>query len=147
LIFYPIFRKIFNIVDFMAAVDFQVLRHPMALLVGIAITLVVWQVGFSEFALAGLCAFIIVSTYYTAVHLPRKNVSMIGGLTQAQYGYFSGFAIMLSGNILLCSTFFWETNWLIYLASVLILLGTGAMVISSYVLFRHIIRSGLKSKS
>jgi hypothetical protein len=119
----------------------------MALLVGIALSIITWQVGFSEVALAGLCALVILSTYYTAVYLPKKNVSMIGGLTQAQYGYFSGFAIMLSGNVLLCSSFFLKIHWLIYLASVLILLGTGAMVISSSVLFRHIIRRGLKSNS
>lgn len=131
----------------MAVVDFYILKTPFIIMAGIVAAIIIRQVGFPEVALAILCSIVILCSYYAAVYLYRKNDSMMGGLRQASYGYSTGMAIMLSGNLILCASFILTIKWTTYLGAVLILIGTVFMVVSSSLLFGHIIRRGLKSNS
>lgn len=122
-------------------------RTPCAVLAAIGSAFVVWQAGFPEVAVVMLSATAILCTYYTAVYLYLKNDSMMGGLPQAHYGYSIGFAITLSANVLLCASFILTASWMVYLGSAMLLTGTACLVGSTSILFRHIVRRGLKSNS
>jgi hypothetical protein len=132
---------------FVSIIDFYVLKTPSIILAGIVVAIIIRQIGFPEISLALLCGIVILCCYYAAVYLYRENDSMMGGLPQAGYGYSTGMVIMLSGNLIFCASFILINKLMIYLGAFLIMIGTGFMVISSSLLFRHIIRRGLKSNS
>jgi hypothetical protein len=131
----------------MTVVNFSVIRTPSIIMAGIVAAIFIRLVGFPEVALVLLCNIVILSCYYSAVYLFRRNDSMMGGLPQAGYGYSTGMAIMLSGNVILCAAFILALEWMAYVGVVLIVMSTGLIVGSCSLLFRHIVRRGLKSNN
>ena len=120
----------------------RALRTPVIIIVGILSAFIIWQIGFPHVAMVMLSGIIILCVYYASIYLYLKNDSMMGGLPNANFGYTLGFVIILSGNLIIPMSFILDIPGMISIGSVLLLIGTGFMVGSCTLLFRHIIRRG-----
>lgn len=120
---------------------------PLLIVTVIVLALVFWQVFDSlSFAMILFCGLIVVCTYYSAIYLYSRNDSMMGGLPQANRGYTLGFLILACGNLITCLAFLSGSKEGVYIGSLLLLAGTGTVVGASSLLFKHIIRRGLRSQ-
>ena len=131
--------------------NFDVLRtrSALAVIVAIFISMGAWFFfGNPSIALVILCGIAIMAPFQ-AVRLYWENDSMIGGLPRANYSYNIGLVVLALGNITTCIGFFYpmkdRPELLVVLGSVLLLIGIGILVGASSLLFKHIIRRGLKS--
>lgn len=126
--------------------DIRRLKSTLLVLAGIGTAFVFWQILHSPtVALILLCSVVIVSTFHAAIYLYLKNDSMMGGLPQANYSYALGWVVLTSGNVITCWTFVSAHKEIAYFGSVLLVAGTGMMVGANFILFKHIIRRGLRS--
>ena len=111
----------------------------------IVAAIVVWQVIREPRAAILILCGVAIAGPLQAVRLYWQNDSMMGGLPKANYSYTSGLVILASGNITTCYGFMIEDAGIIYLGSFLLLGGIGTLVGASTLLFKHIIRRGLRS--
>lgn len=81
-----------------------------------------------------------------AVRLYWRNDSMIGGLRRANYSYTGGLAALASGNVLVIQGFVLGKKLVVYIGSTLLIVGIGLLVGASLLLFKHIMRGGLRSQ-
>lgn len=122
------------------------LVSPLATILGMIIAVGIW--GFSgdpRIPLVILCAIATLGPMHS-VRLYRKNDRMMGGLSSANRSYILGFCILASGNIMTCWGFLNARIEMVYLGSVLLLVGIGFLIGASSLLFSHIIRRGIRSK-
>ena len=130
----------------MNIIDVRRLKSALIIVVTILTGLVAWQVFRTpHIALLIFCCIAIMSPFH-AVRLYWRNDSMIGGLPRANYTYTVGFVILASGNLLTCWSFLSNNEGLVYLGSLLLIAGIGFLVGASSLLFKHIIRRGLRSQ-
>jgi len=71
---------------------------------------------------------------------------MIGGLRRANYSYTGGLAALASGNVLVIQGFVLGKKLVVYIGSTLLIVGIGLLVGASLLLFKHIMRGGLRSQ-
>lgn len=122
------------------------LSAAFLVLLGIAVGLLAWLLGRDPrlpLVIFGSLA-IICPTH--AVRLYWRNDSMIGGLPRANYSYTGGLVILSSGNVLVLQGFILGRLLLVYAGSLLLIIGIGLLVGASSLLFKRIVRGGLRSQ-
>jgi hypothetical protein len=119
---------------------------PLIIILCVTIAVGIWGLsGDPRIPLVILCAIATLGPMHS-VRLYRKNDRMMGGLSSANHSYTIGFCILASGNIMTCWGFLNARIEIVYLGSVLLLIGMGFLIGASSFLFSHIIRRGMRSK-